>query len=442
MLPLHLDHQLLDAVFGGRIPPDTLLPRVLGHLLDLCPVCEAAFNAWQADAADAPPADFDALFRRAADFARSAADRVDEERRAAPALLSSLLSHAPSERLNAVHADPARFRGALLAEELIDRSYGCVGSSSAEAFALAQLAKAVLRHSDLSSAVIELYARAMVHMGNALRVSGMLTEAAESFDDARFLLRSTETGDRLVAAEFDRLEGMLRKDQRRFPEAEKLLQQAVVAYRLTDRLEETAITTLNLGLLYHETGQPEEAADAALRVLALVSAERYPKLVRFARHNLALALCGSDRYREAHEIVVRNRAAFDEARDPIEHLRVCWLEGMIAAGLGDAASAESLLTSARGGFRDAGLAYDVALVSLDLAKLYLEDGRTGDVKQLAAGMVAVFADKQVHREAFAAMTLFRDAVHIERVSAAVIQEFVTYLTRARYDPSYAFAIPS
>jgi hypothetical protein len=49
------------------------------------------------------------------------------------------------------------------------------------------------------------------------------------------------------------------------------------------------------------------------------------------------------------------------------------------------------------------------LVSLELAGLYLEQGRTADVKRLMRQMEPVFRDQGVHAEARKALALFRRA---------------------------------
>jgi hypothetical protein len=55
------------------------------------------------------------------------------------------------------------------------------------------------------------------------------------------------------------------------------------------------------------------------------------------------------------------------------------------------------------------LPYDAALVSLELAVLYLEDGRTAEVRELALEMAWIFKIQKIAREALAALRLFCDA---------------------------------
>src|SRR5438105_2001910 len=53
--------------------------------------------------------------------------------------------------------------------------------------------------------------------------------------------------------------------------------------------------------------------------------------------------------------------------------------------------------------------YDTALATLELATLYLEEEHTAKVKELVREMSPIFEEQKIHREALAALILFRDA---------------------------------
>ena len=53
------------------------------------------------------------------------------------------------------------------------------------------------------------------------------------------------------------------------------------------------------------------------------------------------------------------------------------------------------LTAARDGFLAEGIPYDTALVSLELAHLYAEQGRTEDLKRISAEMLPIFASRNI-----------------------------------------------
>ncbi|MEA2562329.1 MAG: hypothetical protein QOH06_3833 [Acidobacteriota bacterium] len=92
----------------------------------------------------------------------------------------------------------------------------------------------------------------------------------------------------------------------------------------------------------------------------------------------------------------------------------------------------------RDGFLQEGHGYDVAIVSMDLALLYLRQGRTAEMKALAREMLPIFHSQDVHREAVAALVLFQEAIREEQITAAFVREIAAYLDAARTDPILRF----
>jgi len=106
--------------------------------------------------------------------------------------------------------------------------------------------------------------------------------------------------------------------------------------------------------------------------------------------------------------------------------------------MGKKEKAISALTWVREEFASRGIAYDVALSTLELAVLYLEEGWTAKVKELARQMAPIFKAQGVHREALAALQLFRDAAERETATAELARRVVDYLCRARHNPGLKF----
>jgi len=100
------------------------------------------------------------------------------------------------------------------------------------------------------------------------------------------------------------------------------------------------------------------------------------------------------------------------------------------------------LTRVRGEFATRGLGYDTALVSLELAFFYTSEGRTDEVKTLARHMVPIFQSQDVHREALAALTLFRQAAERDRVTVELCEDILNYLRKARHNPDLKFERPA
>ncbi|HEX3554365.1 MAG TPA: hypothetical protein VIA62_14155 [Thermoanaerobaculia bacterium] len=93
--------------------------------------------------------------------------------------------------------------------------------------------------------------------------------------------------------------------------------------------------------------------------------------------------------------------------EELDLTRVVWLEGKVAAGLGRAGEACADFERVRRVFHRCGLAFDYALVSLELALILLEQGHTAEVRTIAEEMLAIFRAQEVERETGAPALLRR-----------------------------------
>jgi hypothetical protein len=114
------------------------------------------------------------------------------------------------------------------------------------------------------------------------------------------------------------------------------------------------------------------------------------------------------------------------------------MQGTIAAGLGRPAEAEEIFLELIEAFTEDRVAYDVALVSLELSALYARQGRTADVKRLASEMLPIFQSCEVHREALAALIVFKKAAEMEQLSLGLVEEVSSFLQRVQTNPSLRF----
>jgi len=468
---LHLTRNLLRAIDRGERTPGDLVGVVMAHLFDLCPRCREEFEAYRRELSapagapsSVPPSastasaeaigdgESDRRYRlaiervrdrlRGFDGARRLDERVAADERQARRRLAELLELPAAERFERLRTAPERFAGPALADLLIEEAHHAVSGRPREAEALAALARAVLQHGEHTGYTAELYARALAHGANALRVRGELCRADDLLGQARFLLQAQGGGDRPVRAELDSLEGSLRRAQRLFQEAESLFTRAATAWALEQNSVMTARNLLNLGVVLREKGDPERSIEYLVDAADRLDPETEPRLSLYARHNLADSLNDAGRPQEARELVEETRPLWTRHSDPLTDLRRLWLEGKIARSLGEIAEAEHAFLAVRDGFLGQGIGYDAALVSLDLAQLYATEGRTADLKRLAEEIVPVFEAQDVHREAAAALMLFQDAVRAEQLTLHFLRDLAHYLHTARHDPRHRFHVPS
>ena len=128
-----------------------------------------------------------------------------------------------------------------------------------------------------------------------------------------------------------------------------------------------------------------------------------------------------------------------ELRDAISLIRVKWLEGRNAAGLGRRQEALAILAEARQQFADRKMFYDVALALLEESALLLDEGRYAEVQALTPELAEVFKSKGVHHQALAALRLFEEAVKREEATAELARSVLRFLFRARYNQGLRFS---
>jgi tetratricopeptide (TPR) repeat protein len=288
-------------------------------------------------------------------------------------------------------------------------------------------------------------ALAFAHLGNARRVFGELRSAAEAFARADELWETCEreTGDPLgYGPVILDLKASLRRDQRRFEEALDLLDRVVRAYRDGDPerhdLHLAGRALIKKAYTYDQMNDLGRALEVLREAAPLVDPARDPRLLLCLRHNVLDTLSKMGRHEEAQELLPEVATLSREIGNALDLARLRWVEGRIAAGLGEVDRAEEAFQEVRRAFLEQGIGYDAALVSLELATLYAREGRTAEMKELAGEMLPIFQAQDVHREALAALAVFQQAAAREAATLELVEEVAAFLGRARHDPGLRF----
>lgn len=280
----------------------------------------------------------------------------------------------------------------------------------------------------------DLRALARGQLGNALRVASDL-RAAEAVFDTAFEDADNGTGDPLVRARLLSLAASLRSDQSRFAEAVELAGRAARLYRRLGDDHGYGRTLLKQATFHAYRSDLEAACERLGAAVERIDAGAEPRLAVTAHHNLASYL---DRLGRSDEALDQLAAAETMCTAPLDRLRQRWLRGRIDLHRGEEAAGERALWEVRQGFLDRGIGYDAALVSLELAALYAEQGRHRELRRLADEMVPVFAAQDVHQRAEAALRLCCDAARAETVEVELVHRIAAYLERARGRPNLPF----
>ncbi len=365
--------------------------------------------------------------------------KLEAQRRESEYLIHELLGLS-TEQQRLVIENSSRYHNWAIAEKLLEVCRAGWAEKPAASEDLATLAFAVtekLRASGFRErALNDLKAEAWSYIANCRRIQSDFRASEEAFRRADIYLQ-LGTRDDLERAQLLNLESSLLRALRDFEGAGRLLDGAICAYRAAGdgHLEGRAL--IQRAKLLYESGDVEKSIPILRRASELVDVLRDPSLVFHLRQNLVFNLNEAGRAREAWDLLPEVRQLAREHGSRLDRLRLLWTEGLICRNLGKIELAEEALRQVREGFIAEGIGYDVALVSLDLAALYLEAHRTAEVKQLGAEMLPIFASRNIQREAIMAWTVFRQAVEREVATVRVIEEVAARIREIQGRPGPA-----
>jgi transcriptional regulator with XRE-family HTH domain len=364
--------------------------------------------------------------------------RMALDRRQAGELWEEVKVLKPAGRRRTV-LEEARFWTWAFAERLCTESERMASHSADDALALAELALSVAERGAVPESWRPfLLGYSWAFIGNARRVKGNLPFADEAFRLADELWQAgAPEGWPLDGSRLLDLKASLRTFQERFEDAIALLDQAAGAARLPDSrkrvLLKKAVTFGSMG-----------SHDQSIEILLQLETEGQSQEDLFGfRFNRAVNLIYLSRYEEAQHVVQSVRdLALCLGRD-LYLVRTLWLQGRVWAGLGQANKALAALGQTLRDLTTRQIAYDAALVSLEIAVLQLKKNRVAEVEVLAKSMAWIFDAQGMHVHALAALDLFCQAAVKRAATVDLATRIRNYLERARNNPRLKFdGIPS
>ncbi|HVG09142.1 MAG TPA: tetratricopeptide repeat protein [Thermoanaerobaculia bacterium] len=449
MTEWHPDLETLERFLDDELPEEP--SRTLQRHLFTCPGCEARlieilpspFGArrWAADGQDLGYRD---LFRQVLLEARREGNErralLSRERKEAGQLWREIRDLGSQARLELVWEDP-RFQSWGFFELLVDRSRSAVLEEPRKAEEMLRLALDVTEHLDPAKygpgSIESAKARAWASLGNVLRVLADFRQAEQAFRQAEAHLASgwLDPLDEALLLEY---KASLRRAQRRFGEALEMLDSAISLYREVNEPHGQGRAMMAKGLVLRYSGDAEAASAWFRDSLFLLDGDEEPRLLALSQSNLIGCLLDSGKVHEAAALIPESRKLIEQVGKRSDFLRLRWLEGTVAVTLGQTGAAESIFLEIIDAFAEDRLAYDVALVCLELSAVYARQGRTTDVKRLASKMLPIFKSCEVHREALAALIVFQNAAEAEQLSLGLVEEVSTFLQSVRTNPSLRF----
>jgi tetratricopeptide (TPR) repeat protein len=341
-----------------------------------------------------------------------------------PEVLMAALSAMPAEaRIQAVR--DSRYAQPALIRHLVDASHGIRYQDPEEMLHLAELARLAADSCSVEAAgseerLSDLRAQAWRQVGNALRVLGRLPESEEVFATAQLYL-DAGTRDPLLRARLFTQAASLRYFQRRFTEAVGLYDEAGQIYEELGERHSLASTMVQKAIASLYAGEAEDAVRILNQSIPLIDADGDPQLLLAACHNLVRCYIDLGRPEQALSIYFETRDLYKKFADPLIRLRVAWQEGQLLRDMGHLRAAEGVLLQARQGFIDRKLLYEAALISLDLAAVYVKLQAEQELQQAVEETVPIFRALGVDREALASLLQLQQLSNQSRQALELIR---------------------
>lgn len=386
---------------------------------------------------------YDSIFDR---VFRSITEReagISHDQHAAGPLLGELMAQTvPARRLLLVTNSP-RFHNPFLCGLLIDKAREAAFQDASESFDLARLALAIaesLGRESCGSAEVRdgLWCRASAQLANALRVAGRLAEAEQVFRPIEELIEEEgRIGLQDLARVLD-LRASLHRELRQYDLAARLLDRVIAIYQKLGTWNLLGRALMQRSAICGEVGDLEAEMKMLRRALDLIDPNEEPRSFLVARHNLIVALSQSGRSREAFALLFHTRPLYFKMGDRLSLLRLRLLEGSVAMELGRLEQAEVAFRETRDAYVQLSLDWDAALASLELAGVYVRQGRTADVLHLAEKMLVEFSARDIHREALRALSYLSSAARLEGVGLTLVREVSDFVKELRTNPALRF----
>jgi tetratricopeptide (TPR) repeat protein len=463
-VPEHPSAASLQSFLLGDLPP-WAVKTVVAHLAHGCGRCEARVETLArrlfGDGTAAPAVSSEEEYDRAIDrafataLAAHAAHCADTAS-GAPAedpipLESELLARAwslpkpPHPASAAGAAGPAgRSREAQVCERLLAQSRACRLDDPQRMVDFARRACFAAENLDPGrygeETVLDLQARTLAELANAHRVADDLEQADDCMRQA--VLRSAlGSGDPLLLARLMDILASLCCHRRELETAIELLDAVYAIYRDQGDEQRAGRALISKGLYTGYANDPRQALVLLTEGFERIDPARDPELALAAVHNILFCLVEVGRSREARPLLERFRPLYERYGGRLTGLKLRWVEGKIAVGCGEPEEAARSFAEVRQGYEEAGLGTACALVSLDLAAVWLRQGKVAPARQLVEQAIATFRAQRIDREALAALLLLRDACTHQGTALGMLRSVRLGLKRLelglRFEPNAA-----
>lgn len=281
-------------------------------------------------------------------------------------------------------------------------------------------------------------ALAWAELANAYRVADRLDAAERTLESALGFLHAG-SGDTFLLARCAEISASLACDQRSFPFAHHAADWAHFCYLEAGDMHRAGRVLLKRSHIAACDGKPEEALGWLLESVKLLDFQRSPELGRFVIQNAIQLLVRVGRFTAAQRLLWTARLYRFLPDEGLNRIRLRATEGTIWAGLDHLDRAERAFKDAKEGYEGFGRFYDAGLAGLELAKVWLRQGRDAEVLPLAQNLVETFVELDIRREAVAALMVLQEACTRRILTLELVERVAEYLRELEALPASAAA---
>ncbi len=340
------------------------------------------------------PETYERTFARVSERVGRTTDRMEEGRRRAEPLVAELLA-LPREERQARLEEGSRFRTVFVAWKLLERSWQVEDAAEAESSSRLAAAIAERLAAKRPGGGIEegLAIGAWCAVGEACRRLGRLEAAEEAL--VRAVPHLERSADPVENAEYCHWLARLRRDQRRFDEAMALLDRAATLFGGAGQTRDQALALADIAAVLLDREEVDAAVMALDRVLALGPAAVEPGLAAGAGGGVAGCLASLGDPLRGRRILAALADRPARRRTAVDRAVLVRIEGLVAAFGRQEHQAEVLLREAWNAFHRTGAVGYAMLTGLDLAALFLRQGRPANLRALGAEMRIAFQSRDL-----------------------------------------------
>jgi tetratricopeptide (TPR) repeat protein len=254
----------------------------------------------------------------------------------------------------------------------------------------------------------ELGAAAWIQLANARRDPGDFAGAEKALARAQELAERRGPAPRLEA-DLQLSLAALAHDRRQYDQALAHYKTARAIFReLGDELGEVR-ALVGMGPVQSQRTEPQDGIPYLEEALRLLEGRHHRDLRRIALHNLAYLHVDGGDPETASRYVDEAAPLFDAGAPRLDRLRFEWNLGRLQRDLGRLEEAAESLEQTRQSYIDEDLPYEVGLVALDLAVVYVRLGRRDELRRLAGETVEIFRTLGIAQESIMALNLLAQA---------------------------------